>query len=112
MGKSQVNAASFFPAGMLMRGGRTILQARGETGLAGAFEPAAEGLFADAESGGGGPEGAAVGSEVGDHFGSRQRGESGISVHSVRAGWRAAGRPATTSLHDPTRADNLLKHDT
>ena len=64
-----------------------IFQARREALVAGATELATDGPFADAEGGGRGAEGAAVGGVIDDHFGSRQRGESGISVHLVRAGF-------------------------
>ena len=75
-------------------------------------DPLADGLFADAESGGGGAQRGAEGAVLEDHFCSRQRSENGISVHVVRAAWRAVECSSTTSLPDPRRADNLLKHDT
>ena len=83
-----------------------------EAELPGASEPAADGLFADAEGGGGGAERGTRGGELCDHFCSRERGEGGISVHVVRAGGRWVECSSTTSLHDPSRADNVLKHDT
>ena len=98
--------------GLLMRSRRVVVEALWKAGRSGALEPAADGLFADAESGGGGAERAAVGGEVGDHFGSRQRSQSGISVHVVRAGFDWGLSSSTTSLPGLSRADNLLKHDT
>ncbi len=89
-----------------------ICEAGREALLSGASEPSAEGLFADAEGGGGSAERTAVGGEVGDHFGSRQGSERGISVHVVRAGFGLGLSRSTTSLPDRFRADNLLKHDT
>jgi len=75
--------------GLLMRRRRAVGQALREALRFGSLHPAADSLFADPEGGGGGPERAAVGGEVRDHFGSRQWGQSGISVHVVRAefGW-------------------------
>jgi len=83
-----------------------------EAFLAGACEPATDGLFADAKSGGGGAAGETERGQRGDHLRSRQRGKFGISVHVVRAGGRWVECSSTTSLHDPFRADNVLKHDT
>lgn len=57
-------------------------------------------------------QGAAFGEMVLDQFGSHERGERGISVHGDRAVWRAVESRATTSLPAPSRADNVLKHDT
>ena len=81
----------------------------------GALEPLADGFFADAEGGRGGAQraaGGAVREMIVNQFGSHERGKCGISVHSVRAGWRAVERVSTTTLPEPFRADNLLKHDT
>jgi hypothetical protein len=47
-----------------------------------------------------------------DQFSSHERSECGISVHSVRVGWRWVWCASTTNLPEPSRADNLLKHDT
>lgn len=66
-----------------------IVEALGEAGVLSALEPLADGLFADAESGGGGAQGAAEGGMMEDHFSSHERGQSGISVHVVRGVWRA-----------------------
>ncbi len=97
----------------------STLDARGvrRVGEAEAFEfrtgePAADGLFADAKSGGGVAQRATGGGVTERHLGSRQRGERGISVHVVRAGFGAVVCSSTTSLPDRFRADNLLKHDT
>ena len=73
--------------GLLMRSRRAVVEAGWEALRFCACEPAADRLFADAKGGGGGSQRAAVSGEVGDHFGSRQWGESGISVHVVRAGF-------------------------
>jgi len=73
-------------AGLTQRPRGTILQALREAGLLGALEPFADGFFADAESGGGGTQRAAAGAMAANHFGSRERGQCGISVHSVRVG--------------------------
>lgn len=74
--------------GLAMGSGGMIMEALREAKLPGPAEPAAHRLFADAVSGGGGAPGKTESSESGDHLGSRQRGESGISVHVVRAVWR------------------------
>ena len=100
------------PAGLAQRSRRVIVQAAREAGRLGASEPAADGLFADAESGGGVAQGAAELSVEQRHLGSRQWGESGISVHVVRVEGRSVVCSSTTSLAHPFRADNLLKHYT
>jgi hypothetical protein len=64
--------------------GGAIVEALREVGLAGAFEPFADGLFRDRESGGGSTERAARGEMLVDQFSSHERGESGISVHVDR----------------------------
>ena len=94
------------------RSRRAVVEAQGKALLFGASEPAADGLFANAESGCGGPQGEAEFVVPESHLGSRQRGEFGISVHVVRAGRRWVECSSTTSLPNPFRADNLLKHDT
>jgi len=66
--------------------GRAILEALREAGGLGAFEPFADGFFADAESGSGGTERGAIGQMRVNQFSSRERSEYGISVHSVREG--------------------------
>jgi hypothetical protein len=91
--------------------GGMILETLGEAGLTSASEPAADGLFADAESTGRLAQRTAELDVFARHLGSRQRSESGISVHVVRAGGRGVECSSTTSLTDPFRADNLLKHD-
>jgi len=93
------------------RSRRTVVEAQGKALLFGASEPAADGLFANAESGCCGPQGEAELVVPESHLGSRQRGKFGISVHVVRAGRRWVECSSTTSLPDPFRADNLLKHD-
>jgi hypothetical protein len=71
------------------RHGGEIIEARREAGSLGAFEPFADGFFADAESGGGGAERRALSEVMSDQFGSHERGESGISVHVDREVWLA-----------------------
>jgi hypothetical protein len=100
------------PARLAKRDRRAVLEALREAGLPGASEPSADGLFADAKSGGGSAQGAAELEVLQCHLGSRERGERGISVHVVRAGGRWVECASTTSLPNPSRADNVLKHDT
>jgi hypothetical protein len=92
--------------------GGMILETLGEAGLTSASEPAADGLFRDAKSGGGSAQRAAELGMLKRHLRSPQRGQSGISVHVVRAGGRWVECSSTTILTDPFRADNVLKHDT
>jgi len=99
-------------AGLVPRSRRAIGQALGEAGRLGASQPAANGLFADAVGRGSGAQGEVELMMSERHLSSRQRSESGISVHVVRAGGRWVESSSTTSLPDPFRADNLLKHDT
>ena len=99
-------------AGLMMRDRRTVDQASGKAAFFGASQPAADGLFADAESGGGSAQRAAELGMLKRHLRSPQRGQSGISVHIVRAGGRWVECSSTTILTDPFRADNVLKHDT
>ena len=94
------------------RDGREVLQTLRGAGELGTFEPLADGFFGDSERGGGGAEGGATSEVMADQFGSHERGECGISVHSVRAGWLGVENASTTSLPDPRSADNVLKHDT
>ena len=57
--------------------------------------------------------GAVVGGDRLELFGvPPHQGQGGIGVHVVRAGRRRVERASTTSLPNPRRADNLLKHDT
>ena len=63
-----------------------ILEALREAGGPCAMEPLADGLFGDGEGSSGSAQRGAGGEVMGDHFSSREWGESGISVHSVRAG--------------------------
>ena len=96
---------------MAPRDGGAIVETPREVGLAGAIEPFADGLFGDGEGRGASAEGGASGEVMGDHFGSHERGECGISVHSVRVGWLGVESASTTNLPDPQSADNVLKHD-
>jgi hypothetical protein len=92
--------------------GGAILEVPREAGSLGAIEPFADGFIGDGEGGGASAEGAATGEVMGDHFGSHERSECGISVHSVRVGWLGVESASTTNLPDPRSADNVLKHDT
>ena len=75
-------------AGLTMRDRRTIDQASGKAAFFGASQPAADGLFADAESKGGGAQGEVELRVLESHLGSGERSKSGISVHDVRGGRR------------------------
>jgi hypothetical protein len=99
-------------ARLAMRDRGAVFQATGEAGRNGSSQPASDGFFSDRVGGGDGSPGRAEGEQFRGHLGSHQRGESGISVHVVRAGGRWVECSSTTSLHDPFRADNVLKHDT
>ena len=99
-------------ARLAKRGRRAVLEPLGKAGRFGASQPAADGLFTDAESGGGSAQGAAELGMFKSHLSSPQRGQSGMSVQVVRAGGRGAECSSTTSLPNPFRADNVLKHDT
>jgi hypothetical protein len=72
-------------AGLMMRHRRTIGQASGKAAFFGASQPAADGLFADAESDGSGAQGEAELRVLESHLGPGERSKSGISVHVVRA---------------------------
>jgi len=72
-------------AGLMMRDRRTIDQASGKAAFFGPSQPAADGLFADAESDGGGAQGEVELRVLESHLGSGERSKSGISVHDVRA---------------------------
>ena len=100
------------PARLAERDAGTVIKALWEARLLRAPEPSADSLFADLEGSGGGAKREALGGEVGDHFCSHERGEGGISVHVVRAVCLEVECSSTTTLPDPHRADNLLKHDT
>jgi hypothetical protein len=99
-------------ARLAQRDGGTILQARREARDFGAPEPFADGFIGDAEGASGGAQRGARSQMMLDQFGSCERGECGISVHSVREGWPAVESVTTTPRPEPSRADNLLKHDT
>ena len=71
-------------AGLMMRHRRTIDQASGKAAFFGASQPAADGLFADAESKSGGAQGEVELRVLESHLGSGERSQSGISVHVVR----------------------------
>ena len=92
------------------RSRRAVVETLGEAGEFGAGKPAADGFFADAQGGGGVAQRAAGKRVTESHLGSRQRGQSGISVHVVRAEERGVECSSTTSLPNPFPADNLLKH--
>ena len=72
-------------AGLMMRHRRTVDQASGKAALFGASQPAADGLFADAESDGSGAQGEAELRVLESHLGPGERSKSGISVHVDRA---------------------------
>ena len=65
--------------------GEVLQTLRGAAEL-GTIEPFAYGFFADAKRGGGGTQRRAIGEVMMNHFSSHERGECGISVHSVRVG--------------------------
>jgi len=69
-------------ARLTSRDGGAVLQTlRGAREL-GALEPLADGFIGDGEGGGGGAQRGATSEVVVNHFGSHERGECGISVHS------------------------------
>ena len=72
-------------AGLMMRDRRTIDQASGKAAFFGASQPATDGLFADAESDGGGAQGEVELRVLASHLSSSERSKSSISVHDVRA---------------------------
>lgn len=102
----------FGSARLTMRNRRLVVELRGKARLASALEPPAQSPFADVISSSDGALREVMRSEMGDHFGSHDRGESGISVHVVRVVWRWVWFSSTTSLAASSRADNVLKHDT
>jgi hypothetical protein len=71
-------------AGLMMRDRRTVDQASGKAAFFGASQPAADGLFADAESDGGGAQGEMELRVLESHLRSSERSKSSISVHDVR----------------------------
>ena len=97
---------------LMPRSRRVVVEAGWEALRFGASQPAADGLFADAEGKGGGAQREPELLMPESHLRSCERSQFGISVHDLRAGWRWVGCASTTSLPDPFRADNLLKHDT
>jgi hypothetical protein len=76
-------------AGLMMRHRRTIDQASGKAAFFGASEPAADGLFADTESDGGGAQREVELRVLESHLSPGERSKSGISVHDVREVWRS-----------------------
>lgn len=98
--------------GLAKRHRGAVIEALREAGGLSAKEPLADGFIGDAKGGSGGTERAANREVMGDQFGSHERGESGISVHSVREVWQWVESGATTNQPDLSRADNVLKHDT
>jgi hypothetical protein len=99
-------------AGLALGSRRVIVKAGRKAGHFGASQPAPDGSFADAEGDGRVAQREAELAVSQRHLSSRERGEFGISVHVVRAGWRAVVCASTTSLPNPFRADNVLKRDT
>ena len=99
-------------AGLMFWGAGTILHSRGEPFVLCAAQPFADSLFRDAESSSSGAQRQGFGRQRSDHFGSHERGESGVSVHNVRGVWKGVEYSSTTTLSYLPRADNVLKHDT
>ena len=89
-----------------------IVQAQRKAGRLCASQPAAHGLLTDSESGGRVAQGEAKLVVSESHLSSREGSEFGISVHVDRARRRWVECESTTSLPDPSGADNVLKHDT
>jgi hypothetical protein len=73
-------------AWLAKRSGGAILEALGEASDLSALEPFADGFIGDTEGAGGSAERATMSEMMLDQFGSHERSECGISVHSVRAG--------------------------
>src|SRR5215210_1496246 len=71
-------------ARLAARPGRAIRQMRWKPRLSGSLQPTANRLFAHRKNSSGSAKGAMFSGELANHFGSHQRGQSGISVHSVR----------------------------
>ena len=99
-------------ARLAVRSRGAVRKARREAAFLGAPEPAADGFFRDAESSSSGAQRQGFGRQRSDHFGSHERGESGVSVHNVRGVWKGVEYSSTTTLSYLPRADNVLKHDT
>jgi hypothetical protein len=99
-------------ARLALRSRRAIVKALRKARRAGASQPAANGLLTDAKSGGRVAQGEAELMVRESHLGSRERSQFGISVHVDRAGKRSVEYESTTSLPNPSGADNVLKHDT
>jgi hypothetical protein len=99
-------------AGLAERHRGVVFEAAGKASRFGASQPSADGSFADAKRDSRVAQREAELEVSQSHLGSRQRGESGISVHVVRAEGRWVECLSTTSLPNPFRADNVLKHDT
>jgi hypothetical protein len=99
-------------ARLAKRSRRTLAETRGKTLCFCASEPDADGLFADTEGGGRVSKRTSQLDMLASHLGSRERGQSGISVHVVRMGRPWVECSSTTSLSRPFPADNVLKHDT
>jgi hypothetical protein len=74
-------------AGLAVRNRGEVLKLGGEALGASARLPPADGALADVVSRGDLAQGETGGVKISDHFGSHPWGESGISVHVVRAGW-------------------------
>jgi hypothetical protein len=91
---------------------RAVFETRRKAGLPGALQPAPDGPVTDRVGDGYRAAGELFGGQQQSDFGSYERGQSGISVHVVRAGLREVEFSSTTSLPDLSRADNVLKHDT
>ena len=75
------------PARLKDRDGGAIVKLRWKAGFFGALKPAADGPFANVISARDLTQGKALRTEMRDHFSSHSGGESGISVHVVRAGF-------------------------
>jgi hypothetical protein len=99
-------------AGLALRSRRAIVKSLGKAGRNGTSEPAANGLLTDAKGGGRVAQREAELMVSESHLGSREGSQFGISVHVDRAGKRLVACESTTSLPDPSGADNVLKHDT
>jgi hypothetical protein len=91
---------------------RAVFETRRKACIPGALQPAPDGPVTDRVGNCYGAAGELFGSQEESDFGSYERGQSGISVHVVRAGLREVEFSSTTSLPDLSRADNVLKHDT
>jgi len=83
-----------------------------EPGFTGALKPPTDGSLTDVIRCGHGTKGKVLKKKMRNHFSSHLWSKSGISVHVVRAGFAEVEFSSTTSLPEPSRADNVLKHDT